>query len=149
MATDPKVIRKFECFRQLTDEQVDAIAVISNSICYPKGHVLFEEGQQGDLIYLLIEGDVDVFYKTPDAGLEKVDSISSEEVIGCSVMVPPYVYTATEKTLSDVEVLEIKTKELRALIEKDPQLGLTIQEHIMKILNNRILELRHREFNKE
>lgn len=146
MATEAKMIRNFECFRQLTDEQVEAIAEISNSICYPSGHVLFEEGQQGDLIYLLIEGDVEVFYTNRKTGLEKVDIVSREEVIGCSAIVPPYVYTATEKTLNDVEVLEIKTEELRELMEKDPRIGLKIQEHIIKILNDRILGLRHRAF---
>jgi CRP-like cAMP-binding protein len=64
-------------------------------------------------------------------------------------MVPPYVYTATERALTDVEVLEIKISELRELIEIDPQMGIKIQEHIMKILNDRILELRHRAFPQE
>lgn len=146
MATDAKLIRKFECFHPLTDEQVEAIAEISNSICYPAGHVLVEEGERGEILYLLIEGDIDVFYRNPETGLEKVDSVSSEEVIGCSAMVPPYIYSATEKTLSDVEVLEIKAESLRHLIEEDPDIGLKIQEHIIKVLNNRILALRHRAF---
>lgn len=144
MATDAKLIRKFECFRLLSDEQVEEIAEISNSICYPEGHVLVEEGERGEILYLLIEGDIDVFYRNPKTGLEKVDTVSSEEVIGCSAIVPPYVYSATEKTLSDVEVLEIKTDALRELIQEDPEIGLKIQEHIIKKLNNRILDLRHR-----
>jgi CRP-like cAMP-binding protein len=145
MATDAKMIRKFKCFDQLTDGQVEAIAEISNSICYTKGHTLFKEGDKGDLLYLLIHGDIEVFYETPE-GLERVDTVSSEEVIGCSAMVPPHIYTATERALNDVEVLEIKTSELRELIKKDQQMGLKIQEHIMKILNDRILDLRHRAF---
>jgi CRP/FNR family transcriptional regulator len=148
MATEAKMIHKFECFHQLTEAQVEAIAEISNSICYTKGHVLFNEGDKGDLLYLLIEGDIEVLYETPE-GMDRVDTVSSEEVIGYSAMVPPYVYTATERALTDVEVLEIKISELRELIEKDPQMGIKIQEHIMKILNDRILELRHRAFPQE
>jgi len=146
MGTDAKFIRKFECFRKLTDEQVEEIAEISNSICYPAGHLLIEEGESGEILYLLIEGDIDVFYRNPKTGLEKVDTVSSEEVIGCSAMVPPYVYTATEKALSDVEVLEIKTDALREIIQEDPVIGLKIQEHIIKILNDRILDLRRRAY---
>jgi len=146
MATDPKIIRKFECFRQLTEEQREQIAEISNSICYPEGHILIEEGERGEILYLLIEGDVNVFYRNPKTGLEKVDTVSSEEVIGCSAVVPPYIYSATEKTLSDVEVLEIKTDALRNLVQEDPDIGLKIQEHIIKKLNDRILELRQRTF---
>jgi CRP/FNR family transcriptional regulator len=145
MATEAKMIRRFECFRQLTDAQVEVVAEISNSICYQKGHVLFKEGDKGDLLYLLIQGDIEVFYESSE-GLDRVDTVSSEEVIGCSAIVPPYVYTATERALNDVEVLEIKISELRDLIEKDPRMGIKIQEHIMKILNDRILELRHRTY---
>ncbi|MDY6846093.1 MAG: cyclic nucleotide-binding domain-containing protein [Chloroflexota bacterium] len=145
MATEARMIRKFECFHQLTDAQVETVAEISNSICYQRGHVLLKEGDKGDLLYLLIEGDIEVLYENPE-GLDRVDTVSSEEVIGCSAMVPPYVYTATERALNDVEVLEIEMSELRDLIEKDPQMGLKIQEHIMKILNDRILELRHRTY---
>jgi len=146
MSTDPKLLRSFACFRRLSDEQVDAIAEISNSICYPAGYVLFKEGDIGNILYLLIDGEVEVLYQHLETGAHRVDTVSSEEVVGCAAIVPPYTYTATEKCLSDVEVLEIKTNELRDLIQKDPQLGLLLQEYIIKILNERILSLRQRTF---
>jgi len=144
MATDANVLKRFSCFRDLSDAQVKAIAQISNSVCYMPGHVLFEEGDDGDLLYLLIKGNVEVFYKSDETGLIRVDTISCEEVVGCSAMVPPYSYSATEKCLNEVEVLEIKTKELRDLIEEDPRIGLTLQQYIIETLNNRIIELRKR-----
>ncbi|MEA3326307.1 MAG: cyclic nucleotide-binding domain-containing protein [Chloroflexota bacterium] len=146
MSTDPKLLRSFACFHNLSDEQVNAIAQISNSVCYSKGYVLFKQDDPGDFLYLLIEGDVEVFYENAETGAHRVDTVSSEEVVGCAAMVPPYIYTATEKCLSDVEVLEIKTEELRGLIQKDPQLGLRLQEYIIRTLNDRVLELRRRAF---
>jgi len=146
MSTDPKLLRSFACFHTLSDEQVNAIAQISNSVCYSKGYVLFKQDDPGDFLYLLIEGDVEVLYEHAETGAQRVDTVSSEEVVGCAAIVPPYTYTATEKCLSDVEVLEIKTNELRDLIQKDPQLGLLLQEYIIKILNERILSLRQRTF---
>ncbi len=146
MSTDPKIIKNFTCFHGLSDEQINAIAEISNSICYPAGYVLFKEGDPGDVLYLLIEGDVEVFYKNTDTGMHKVDNVCSEEIVGCAAMVPPYVYTATEKCASDVEVLEIKIDALRDLIENDPHLGLQLQAYIIRTLNDRILALRQRAF---
>ncbi len=146
MSTDPKLLRSFACFHTLSDEQINAIAQISNSVCYSKGYVLFKQDDPGDFLYLLIEGDVEVLYEHAETGAHRVDTVSSEEVVGCAAIVPPYTYTATEKCLSDVEVLEIKTNELRDLIQKDPQLGLLLQEYIIKILNERILSLRQRTF---
>lgn len=142
MATEPNLIRKFSCFRDMTDEQVQLIAKISNSICYPSNYVLFKEGEDGKILYLLIDGDVEIFYTTDKDDLLKVDTVSSEEIVGCSAMVPPFVYTATVQALNDVEVLEIGTQELRQLIDQDPQLGLKFQEYLIQILSDRILDLR-------
>jgi len=146
MAIDPKMIKNFTCFQGLSEEQKAAIAKISNSLCYSAGHTLFKEGDPGDIIYLLIDGEVEVFYEHTETGVHRVDTVSSEEVVGCAAIVPPYTYTATEKCLTDVEVLEIETGELRNLIKNDPDLGLHIQEHIIKTLNERILVLRQRAF---
>ena len=147
MATDRKLIESFPCFSELSDDQLDAIAQISNSVCYMEDHILFEEGQAGDYLYLLIDGDVEVFYHSPETGEVKVDIVSNDEVVGCAAFVPPYKYTATEKCLSDVEVLEIEIDELQKLIDEDPQIGLKLQQHIIKTLNERILALRKRAFN--
>lgn len=146
MATDPNMIKKFSCFHDLSEAQLQAIADISNSVCYSPGYVLFEEGEQGKYLYLLIDGDVEVFFKADDKDFNKVDTISSEEMAGCSAMVPPHTYTATEKALSEVEVLEIDINDLRDLIGNDPELGLKLQQYMIQTLNDRILKLRHKPF---
>jgi CRP-like cAMP-binding protein len=146
MATEPKLLKKFTCFEGLSDDQLASIAQISNSVCYLKGHVLFKEGEPGECLYLLIEGDMGVVFQSSKTGESKIDTISSVEVLGCAAMVSPYRYTATQKCLSDVEVLEIKQDELRDLINQDPDIGLTIQQHIIKVLTDRILAIRQRYF---
>jgi len=144
MATDPKLIQRFKCFADMSEEQVNAIAEISNSVCYLNDYTLFQEDDAAEWLYLLIEGEVGVYYRSPDTGEEWVDAVYHEEVLGCSGMVPPHRYNATERCLSDVEVLEIHMEDLRRLIQKDPQIGLKLQDHIIKKLNDRILTLRHR-----
>lgn len=146
MATDPKLLERFSCFQDLSEAQLTAVAEISNSVCYMKGHTLFKEGDKGEYLYLLLDGDVEVFYVSPGSAGDMVDRVSSDEVLGCAALVPPYQYTATEKCLSDVEVLEIKMDVLRDLIDADAQIGLKLQAHIIKTLNERILTLRHRRF---
>lgn len=47
MATDAKIIRKFECFRQLTDEQVEEIAEISNSYVIQPDMCLLKRVKKG------------------------------------------------------------------------------------------------------
>ena len=142
MPTDPTFLRDFSCFRDLSDDQLKAIAQITNAVCYPSGQILFEEGKPGEHLFFLVKGDVEVLYNIGEAGQVHVDTVSGEEVVGCSALVEPYTYTATERSLTEVEVLEVDAASLRELMQKDCQLGLSLQQHIIRVLMERILDLR-------
>lgn len=142
MPTDPKYLQRFPCFRDLSDDQLKAIAEITNAVCYQPGYVLFEEGKPGDRLFFLMKGSVEVFYQIGEAGGVQVDTVKGEEVVGCSALVEPYTYTATEKSLTEVEVLEIDSVSLRDLMQKDCCLGFLIYRHIIGVLMDRILDLR-------
>ena len=142
MSTDPNFLRDFSCFRDLSEEQLKAIAQFTDAVCYPPGHVLFKEGKPGERLFFLVKGDVEVLYHIGEVGQIHVDTVSGEEVIGCAALVEPYTYTATERSLTEVEVLEVDATALRQLMEKDCHLGLSIQRHVIRVLMERILDLR-------
>jgi CRP/FNR family cyclic AMP-dependent transcriptional regulator len=142
MPTDPTFLRDFSCFRDLSDDQLKAIAQITNAVCYPPGQILFEEGKPGERLFFLVKGDVEVLYNIGEAGQVHVDMVSGEEVVGCSALAEPYTYTATERSLTEVEVLEVDAASLRELMQKDCQLGFSLQHQIIRVLTERILDLR-------
>ena len=142
MPTDPDYLRNFSCFHDLSTKQLKDIAEITDAVCYPPGQVLFEEGRPGERLFLLVKGDIEVLYNIGEAGEVRVDTVSGEEAVGCSALVEPYQYTATERSLTEVEVLEVDVVALRELMQKDPQLGLSLQQYIIGILMERVLNLR-------
>lgn len=142
MPTDPNYLQDFSCFRNLSDKQLKSIAEITNAVCYPAGYDLFEEGQPGELLYFLVNGNVEVFYRIGEEGRAHVDTVKREEIVGCAALVEPYTYTATERTLTEVEVLEIDALSLRELMQNDCQLGYSIQQNIIRVLMDRVLDLR-------
>lgn len=142
MPTDPSYLRNFSCFRNLSDDQFDAIAQLTTSICFLPGHILFEEGKPAERLCLLAKGEVEVLYKIGEEAPMRVDIVSAEEVVGCAALVPPYVYTATVRSLSEIEVLELDADALRKLMQEDCPLGFSIQQQIMRMLLDRIINLR-------
>ena len=142
MPTYPIFLRDFSCFRDLSDDQLKAIAQITNAVCYPPGQILFEEGKPGERLFFLVKGDVEVLYSIGEADQVRVDTVSGEDAVGCSALVEPYTYTATERSLTEVEVLEVDAASLRELMQKDCRLGLSLQQHIIRVLMERILNLR-------
>jgi CRP/FNR family cyclic AMP-dependent transcriptional regulator len=142
MPTIPSFLQKYPCFSDLTDDQRETVAQLATAICFPRGHVLFEEGKLGNHLYLLSSGKVEVLYSISEEGSTQVDLISGEEVMGCSVLVPPFIYTATIRCLSEVEVLEVDAEALRKLMREDCPLGFSIQQYILRTLIDRIVGYR-------
>ena len=142
MSTYSDLLRDFSCFRDLSKDQLETISKITDAVCYPPNYVLFEEGEIGDRLFFLISGKVEVLMKIGEDGQARVDTVSSEEIVGCSAMVEPYTYTATERSLTEVEVLEIDIAAMKELMQQDAALGLKLQQHIIEVLTKRILELR-------
>jgi CRP/FNR family transcriptional regulator, cyclic AMP receptor protein len=142
MPTDPSYLRNFTCFRELSEDQFDAIAELTTAVCFPPGQVLFEEGTRAENLYLLANGKVEVLYNIGNEGPVRVDTVSGEEVVGCAALVPPYVNTATVRSISEIEVLELDAVALRKLMQEDFALGFSIQQQIMRMLLDRIINFR-------
>ena len=135
-------LQEYSCFRELTEDQLAAIGQLANVVVYSSGHTLFEDGKSGDFIYLLTNGEVEVLYSIGEGGPIQVDRIYAKELIGCSVLIPPYTYTATTRSLTKIEVLQIDAEALRKLMKEHCQLGFAIQKQIMQMLMDRIISLR-------
>lgn len=142
MPADAIYLKSFPCFHDLNQQQLETIAGFTKVVCYPKDHLLFEEGQKGDRLYFLVKGEVAVSYRIGEEGPVRVDRIAGDEIAGCSALVAPYQYTATERTLSEIEVIEVDAAPLRDLMREDLSLGFTLQQHIIKVLLDRIMNLR-------
>ena len=142
MTTDPNLVRNISCFRDLSKDQIKNIAQIANAVCYPPNKVLFREGESGRNLYFLVKGKIEVLYNIGEAGQVHVDTISEEEFFGCSALLEPYTYTATMRSLSEIEVIAVDASALRKLMQKDYQLGFILQQLIIKLLIRRVMDFR-------
>jgi CRP-like cAMP-binding protein len=95
-------------------------------------------------LFFLVRGDVEVFHNFGEADQVPVDRVSGEEVVGCSALIEPFTYTATERSMTEVEVLEVDAASLRELMQQDYRLALPIQQHIIGVLMERVQELRRK-----
>jgi CRP-like cAMP-binding protein len=142
MPTDPARFIEFLCFSELNSEQQAILAQFTEEERFQSEHTLFKEGKPGTHIYLIGDGYVEVLYNIGEEGPSRVDRIGAGEIVGCSALVDPYVYTSTTRCLSDIEVMKIEAESLRKLMNEDYALGFSIQKNLIRMLLDRIIDLR-------
>ena len=141
MSVDISYLRNYFCFQDLIEAQLDEVAQLCEAECFYSGHTLFEDGKPGTHLYLLAKGEVEVLFAIGEEGLVLVDCLDAGKVIGCDVLVPPFTYRSTARSLDEIEVLIIDSAKFRALMQEDCKLGLSVQQHIIQILLDQIVDL--------
>jgi CRP-like cAMP-binding protein len=140
----PELLRRYPFFGTLSDAQIKAMAMIGEEETFDKGAVVCEEGKPARAFYLLVEGVVSLYYKSEEEFNPKtrkdflVGEINPGEVFAISVLVEPYIYTATVKAEKMCRVVKFDSVEINRVIEKDPRLYCVLMREIAKAAMERL-----------
>lgn len=96
---------------------------------FKAGETLFKEGEVGDLMYVLLQGTVDVFVSD-----RLVGSFQAVEVIGEMALIDRAPRSATVVAKTDCEFVTLNEKRFFILTEHRPEFAL----HLMRVLVERV-----------
>ncbi len=142
MNTQFKFLHEYPLFSGLNEEQMQAVMEVCREECFLPDAILFEEGKPAKEIFVLVEGKVEESFTVDEAKLCLLRPVGVGEIIGCPGLVPPYTQRCTVRSLTQIEVLAIDAVGLRQLFEQNCQLAVSIQQHIIEALLERIGEMR-------
>lgn len=145
-----ELLKRYTFFGGLVEGQLKILSMIADERFYESGAVIFEECDTADKIYLLIDGNVDLSYRSIDemhtyttppkefyAG-----SINPGEVFGISALIEPYTNNATAKASKPSRVIMVDAIELRKLLEQDLQLAYNLTRQTVIVMMDRLIALR-------
>jgi CRP/FNR family cyclic AMP-dependent transcriptional regulator len=137
----PEILRRYPFFGMLSDEQLKAIAMISEEKSLPKDTLLVKENSPASKLYLLLEGDVDLIYSGGGEGAISnalVGSIAPGEMLGVSSLIEPYIFISSARATMPVKVVEIDGAAVRALMQLDHQLGYALMRNVASAVLERL-----------
>ena len=140
----PELLRRNPFFGQLTEPDLYAIAMIADEITADTGVTLFDERQTADALYLLLDGSIDLYYKSEEEYHPKarkeflVGEINPGEIFSISSMLEPYILNASARTAKPSKFVKIDAAALRKLSEENHKMGCVIMRSIAKALMERL-----------
>jgi CRP/FNR family cyclic AMP-dependent transcriptional regulator len=145
-----ELLRRYSFFGGLTDGQLKELSAIADEKKYAPGSVIFEECDTAEKLYLLVEGNIDLSYRSIDEMHAYITppkefyagSINPGEVFGISALLDPYKNNATAKASKASRAIIIDAIELRKLLEQDLQLAYNLTRQTVIVLMDRLISLR-------
>jgi len=94
--------------------------------------IIIGEGEQGDALYLISQGSVEISHKNPDKSATILAQLSYGSFFGETALLGQSIRTATVKAIDSVTLLRLRRKDVLKIAKEHPE----IKEHL-KIANEK------------
>lgn len=142
----PEQLRRFSLFAGIDPALLKDMAMLGEEVTFEAGEQIFTEGEEGDSLYLIVDGSVELKINIDEKGEKQVD-ISTHvtgEVVGWSALVEPYVYTLNGIAAAKTTLLKLDGMSLRRFMNSNPDMGLKLMAQLAKVMGDRLNEMRIR-----
>lgn len=127
-------LRGVDLFRDIAGEDMVHIAQVCQEVNIPPGSNLIVEGDLGDCLYILVDGDVSVSIN----GIGEVNRQGPRDVVGEMAIISRKPRSATCTALTDITALRIDHEDFWDLLAEKPALSMGV----IRVLSTRLSEYR-------
>jgi CRP-like cAMP-binding protein len=145
-AKEAAFFRQIFLFQDLEDREIEQVLARTHQRQFPAGQVIIREGEPGNSMYIMVEGEVEI---TKRLTLE-LDEDTPKERVMIRLKAENGVYfgemsllendprSATVTALSDCRLLELHQKDCLELIQHDPAMGVKLLLRLAQLLSRHL-----------
>ena len=129
---------QFSIFAGLDNHQINQLSPYLIECVFSKDHMIFEQGQPAEYLYILLGGQVLVRYKPYDGPLLDVAHIEPGGVFGWSAALRRDVYTSGAMAVQESLAYRIRGANLPVICEKYPETGNLFRDRLASVIAERL-----------
>jgi CRP-like cAMP-binding protein len=143
-----EAMKKSFVFSSLENEELAQVLNITIERRFREGDPIMQEGEEGDTMYMIVEGEVEVSksltMKFGDDDFRKTDKVltrfrpQDHVIFGEMGLIAQDRRSASIVAKTECTLLEIKRDDFLRLVENSPQLGAKILLKLSELLSNRL-----------
>ncbi len=126
---DVELLRKIPLFAKIEPSKLKLLAFTSQRLTFNAGDSLFKQGDAGDALYVIMEGDADVLVDTP-GGQITVATMGTNDFVGDIAVLCDVPRTATVTATSKLTTMRITKDLFFQLVCQFPQIAIEIMREL-------------------
>ena len=128
--------------KELTQAQVELLAGCAKNARYEADDYLVREGSLADAMFLVRSGSVAIETHVPGRGSLQVDTASSGDIVGWSVLLPPFRWQLDARALEPTLVFSFDANCIRGKVQADPSFGYAFTLKLLACASDRLTQAR-------
>ncbi|MFP6732000.1 MAG: Crp/Fnr family transcriptional regulator [Alphaproteobacteria bacterium] len=130
---DVELLRNIPLFAKIEPSKLKLLAFTSERLTFNPGDSLFKQGDEGDALYIIMEGEADVLVDTP-GGQITVATMGVNDFVGDIAVLCDVPRTATVTATSKLTTMRVTKDLFFQLVCQFPQIAI----EIMRVLAHRL-----------
>lgn len=118
-----RLLSRIDLLRHMTSAELDQLAAQAKPRDYAKDSVIFECGDVGESLYLLVEGVAEARVGAANGGPQTVAHIEPGQAFGEMSLLTGEPRLATVRAITDVHALEIRREDLEPIFRARPEIA--------------------------
>jgi len=136
-------LRKCLFFKDIEKNNLEKIAALCKTSEYKAGASIFQQGDLGECLYVIIEGFVELERSvtlTDRKGRVVIDRLDHNRMLGCwsTLLNQPHILMSSAICQKPTKVIVFKGNDIRLLMEEEASLGFYMCERLCFLLRDRI-----------
>ncbi|MEO6881440.1 MAG: Crp/Fnr family transcriptional regulator [Mycobacteriaceae bacterium] len=129
-----EVLTRAGIFQGVEPAAVEALAQQLQPVDFPRAHVIFNEGEPGDRLYIILSGKVKIGRRSPDGRENLLAIMGPSDMFGELSIFDPGPRTSSVTTVTEVRAVTMDRVALREWIARRPD----IAEQLLRVLARRL-----------
>ncbi len=129
-----EVLIRAGIFQGVDPDMAESLARTLEPVEFPRGHVIFSEGELGDRLYIISSGKVKIGRRSPDGRENLLAVFGPSDMFGELSIFDPGPRTSSAATVTDVRAYSMDRPALREWITKHPE----IAEQLLRVIARRL-----------
>ncbi len=138
MRTIETLLTDVPLFRHMPEERLDLLAGCGTNVRFHDGEMLFREGDEANVFYVVRHGSVALETFVPARGSMVIETVEPGEVVGWSWLFSPYRWHFDARALGLVRATAFDGACLRVKCADDPAFGYDLMTRFAQVLIERL-----------
>lgn len=134
------VLSRSSLFDMLANEELERVAEMAQLRRVPAGQPIFEQGELGDSVYVIVAGEAQVEHVDPDGSRRPLADLGVSDFFGEMSLIDKVYRSATVRARGEVELLQLTTDDLNEFRRKYPDGYTLVVLNIARTLAGRLRE---------
>ena len=124
-------------FFAFDDEERRQLARHARVESFPSGSTIFQEEDEADDVFLLLEGEVAVQNTLPGRDPVRIETLGPGDILGWAWLMPPFRRMSDAVAMTDVRAVALDASGVRTLCNAHPELGYRLYQNWLPHLADR------------